>query len=148
MPGRCVMIPTDEPAVAPLFHFISRMLGSAGHDVSVSDDDGALDGAVLAVGFGPACRSAASLPGVWLSPDFTDEATLLALGSSKGPGLVVGTFVDPGWDRAAAARVRQFEVLQLPHVDRFFEVPGDPVASLHVYERILERVAALVRKIR
>lgn len=142
--GRCVLIECEAPEVAPLFHFVARVVSAAGHEVVRSRE---LDGhAALAVGFGPSCRQAEFVRGVWLSPDLTDAELVAALSRSAGPGLVVGASADPGWDSAAAARLRQFEVLQLAHVDRHFEVAGDPIATLGVYARILDRVGALVRK--
>jgi hypothetical protein len=145
--SRCVMYPDGA---VPLFHFMQRTVEAAGHTVSVASfEDPRLD-AEIVVGFGRSCRLAAAVPGaagVWLSPDFSDQATAEGLSSSSGPGLVIGSVDDPAWDRSAAARLRQFEILQIPHVDREFEVPGDPVASLRVFERILDRVSALSRRI-
>ncbi|MDH4118994.1 MAG: hypothetical protein OEW30_16555, partial [Acidimicrobiia bacterium] len=62
---------------------------------------------------------------------------------ATGPGLVVGSLDDPGWDRAAAARLREFEVLTIPGVDQRLEAAGDPVRSLEVAARVLERARAL-----
>jgi hypothetical protein len=145
--SRCVMYPGSA---APLFHFIGRQLEAAGREVVVASLGVPPGEATLVVAFGEACRLAAvvpNTPGVWLSPDFGDDTTSEALAASSGPGLVVGSFLDPGWDRAAAARLRQFEILQVPHVDRHFEAIGDPAATLHVYARIIERVSALVRRV-
>jgi hypothetical protein len=141
--GRCVLIECEVPEMAPLFHFVGRAAEAAGHEVVPS---AVVDGATIAVGFGMSCRLADRLGGVWMSPDLTDPGTVAVLSRAAGPGLVIGASGDPGWDPAAAARLRQFEVLQLAHVDRHFEVAGDPIATLGVYARILDRVGALMRR--
>ncbi len=147
MDSRCVMYPGSA---SPLFHFIGRQLEAAGREVVAAAIGVPPGEASLVVAFGEACRLAAAVPttpGVWLSPDFGDDVTAEALAASSGPGLVIGSLLDPGWDRAAAARLRQFEILQLPHVDRHFEVIDDPAATLQLYARIIDRVAALVRRL-
>ena len=141
--GRCVLIECEVPEMAPLFHFVARAAEAAGHEVVSSS---VVEGATLAVGFGTSCHEAARIGGVWLSPDLTDPDLVSVFSRAVGPGLVIGASGGTGWDSAAAARLRQFEVLQLAHVDRHFEVPGDPVATLGVYARILDRVGALMRK--
>lgn len=142
----CVMY---SDGAGPLFHFVGRMAEALGHAVREASPGESPEGAGIVVGFGAACRLAASVTGagVWLSPDFSDAATIEGLFAATGPGLVVGSIEDPGWDRAMAARLRQFEVLQLPRVDRQFEVADDPVATLQVYQRILERVGAVLRRV-
>jgi hypothetical protein len=143
------VIPTSEAASLPLFHYTRRLIEVAGHESVIADVDDPLDDAALVMGFGPACRRAANVRlGIWLSPDFRDAETAQALEASNGPGLVVGSLEEEGWDRAAAARLRQFEILHLTHVNRFLEVAGNPIGSVDVMRQMLGRTADIVRRIR
>ena len=146
--ARCVLIPTDVAADLPLFHYGSELLRQLGHDVTHGLPGGPLHDANFVLGFGLACRRAADVDlGVWLSPDFTDVDTVQALTNAKGPGLVVGSLEDPRWDRASAARLRQFEIFQLARVDRTLEIPGDVIGSIDVMRRVLDRTAATARRL-
>ena len=146
--GKCVVIPTEDAAHLPLFHYVVGLIEVAGHEPVVAGVDAAVDGSALVVAFGRGCRRAADAPlGAWLSPDFGDEDTAAALVGASGPGLIVGSLDDAGWDRAAAARLRQYEVLHLPRVNRFFEIPGDPIGSIDVMRQILDRLSAMIRRV-
>lgn len=147
--ARCVLIPTEEAAASPLFHYARELFEERGHETAYAAIDGPLHEADFVLGFGRACRRAADVDvGAWLSPDFTDDETSEALTNAKGPGLVVGSLQDPLWDRAAAARLRQFELLHLNHVDRTLEIPGDVVGSIEVMRQVLARLGDTVRRLR
>jgi hypothetical protein len=144
-----VLVPTEEAAELPLFHYARELLLQGGHEVVIGEPDVPLHDAGFAMGFGRACRRAADVDvGVWLSPDFSDPETATALTNAKGPGLVVGSLDDPGWDRAAAARLRQFELFHLNHVDRTLEIPGDVIGSIDAMRRVLDRTAATIGRMK
>ncbi|MDH5521877.1 MAG: hypothetical protein OEZ14_15245 [Acidimicrobiia bacterium] len=136
--GRCLLIP-DESNL-PLMYYLGRMAEASGYVVELSL---APADATVVIGFGEACRFAVAAPGVWIAPDFRRPEVAAAFAGATGPGLVVGSLDDPGWDRAAAARLREFEVLTIPGVDQRLEAAGDPVRSLEVAARVLERARAL-----
>ena len=147
--ARCIVIPTEEAASLPLFHYTRRLIEAAGHDSVVAEVDADLDGADMVMAFGIGCRRAAGIGlGIWLSPRFDDSETSQALTASKGPGLVVGSLEEDSWDRAAAARLRQFEILHLTRVNRFLEVEDDPIASVEVMRQMLGRAVDIVRRLR
>lgn len=146
--AQCAVIPTDEAAGLPLFHYVRGLIAKAGHQSIVADVTGSLHDIGLVVAFGAGCKRAADVDlGVWLSPDFADPDTADALVNAKGPGLIVGSLADAGWDRASAARLRQFEILHLARVDRYFELPGDPMGSIEVLTQILGRMSAMIGRV-
>lgn len=141
-------MPTEEGVDLPLFHYARGLLVQLGHQPEVASDDAALHDVKFVLGFGRACRRAADVDlGVWLSPDFSDPETATALANAKGPGLVVGSLDDPGWDRAAAARLRQFELFHLNRVNRTLEVADDVIGSIDAMRRILDRTSATIRRL-
>ncbi len=145
---KCVVIPTEEAAGLPLFHYVRALIAVAGYDCIVAEVDDSLHDVGFVVAFGSGCRRAADVDlGVWLSPNFADPDTATALSNAKGPGLIVGSLSDEGWDRASAARLRQFEVLHLARVDRYFELPGDPMGSIDVMTQILGRLSAMIGRV-
>lgn len=146
--AKCVVIPTGEGVGIPLFHYTRMLMETAGHDVGSAEIDDPLDGARLVVAFGDACRRAADVGlGVWLSPNFRDPSTATALRGAKGPGLIVGSLDDLGWDRATAARLRQYEILHLTRANRFFEIPGDPMGSIDVMRQVLGRMSDMISRV-
>lgn len=155
----------DYPLDGPLFWYAREELLASGWDVAQADTAVESPAAVFdalaevangrlrcLVSMGQAARVALDprarcIPGMWLAPPLVDTSVFSALSDCPGPGLLVGSPSDPSWSVSGASRVRQLEVLQLADADRRLEVPGDPMRSLEMMRRLLDRFRALLAKI-
>jgi hypothetical protein len=149
-----VVVETDSyPADGPLLWYVRRLAESHGLAVHPAPAGGRPTGRPIVVGHGPASTwsawaAAHDLPVVFFSPYLDIAEVAGSLTALRGPGLAVGAVGDPHWDRVTAARLTSLEVLQLPGADHLLEVPGDPLASIQVITRVVERCRALLERLR
>lgn len=150
--GIVVLASDPYPADGPLLWYVRRLGASLGLRVGTSAHDRPLEGRQVVAGHGSASRAApvaadAGLPTILFSPYLDEPEVADALRSAPAPGLVVGSVADPHWDRRTAAQLTQVEVLQVPDADHLLEIPGDPLASIRVLERVMARCEALLRRL-
>jgi hypothetical protein len=153
--SRALLVPVpDYGPDAPLFWYMGQLLRSLGWTVDTAPftDARTLESVSLVVAFGEGCElaveaAALEVAGVWLSPPLTEPSVAAALATNPAPTLVVGSLVDPTWDRMVAVRLRRAEVFQITGADRRLQVVDDPFRSIEIVERILERFAALVHRL-
>jgi hypothetical protein len=87
------------------------------------------------------------LPAVWLTPLLNETEVIDGLAATSRPTLLAGGNADPTWRPEAIPADRPIEALELPGVDHGFQVPGDPVASLHALGRLTEAVTQFVERV-
>jgi hypothetical protein len=134
---------------APLFWYLRQMARAEGQTVVIGETPADLAGAELVVAMGETVGAVAAAAShtraVWLAPWLTEPAVAEALTTAEAPSLVVGSLVDPTWDRQVAARLRRAEVLQLSTVDELLQSPASPEQSMEIVGKVVERARALVR---
>lgn len=148
-----VVVESDSYPIDGPYLWYLRMLGrSEGLPVTVAGPSPTVTGRPVLVGHGTASRSASvavelGLPVVYISPRLDEPEVAAALAALRAPGFVAGAISDPHWDRVVAARLNPMEVLQLPTGDDRLEVEEDPLASLEVVVRVIERCRSLLRRL-
>ena len=83
------------------------------------------------------------LPGVWLTPLLRLPEIAAAFEGLDAPSLLIGGSADASWD-AAVARRGGHEVLELEGADHSLQIGGDPLASVALLRRVVERVDAFI----
>jgi hypothetical protein len=83
------------------------------------------------------------LPGIWLTPLLYDEEIAAGFERLSAPALLVGGTADESWDGRLARRAGH-EMLELDAANHSLQIEGQPLASLEVLRRVVERMDAFV----
>jgi hypothetical protein len=82
-------------------------------------------------------------PGIWLTPLLHDAGIAAGFEQLSAPALLVGGTADESWDGGIARRAG-LEVLELEGADHALQIEGDPIASVDLLRRVVERMDAFV----
>jgi hypothetical protein len=83
------------------------------------------------------------LPGIWLTPLLRDDEIATGFEQLSAPALVVGGTADESWDGELARRAGH-DVLELEGANHALQIEGDPLASIDVLRRVVDRMDAFV----
>ena len=87
--------------------------------------------------------AARDLPGVWLTPLLPVPEVAEGFRRLRAPALLVGGSADESWD-GQLARDTGHEVLELDGADHSLQLPGEPLRSVDLLRRVVERMDAFV----
>lgn len=82
-------------------------------------------------------------PGVWLTPLLHIEDIAAGFDRLEAPALLVGGTADESWV-AETARQAGHPLLELEGADHSLQLPGDPLGSIDVLRRVVDRIDVFV----